>query len=530
MTTQYATVTWNDFRQGSTGPLDTSPGKTLPLYSAENMQAYRSGILGPRPPWQLLKELTGVAKPTEPDAGIFVWNNKVHVFTQHAAGTERWLDLSSLTESSSGVSWPALEGSPIHIASWGDNEAAVVGGREAVPPPLTSGSTPGGAAITTPSGTLETLGTVYRDRSYVAGVSGSSAEAGRIWYSEPGQWTTYLSDNWFDDCTPNVAGVHIAGLWGLRNGLLICTEIGDWWVLSGADPVQGTLRYIGNGPVPTSPHHVVVANDRVMFLSRDMRYGVTMVSTSGIDTTTLAAARPGFEALTRTSAIGPNRAMYSSLVGAVVLPYGDSSGNPALVNHRSLELVNGAWNYSIVDWNTSGDVNWWDYSSDGQYIYALIEDDTTSKFYIVRREIYTERFMGVDEQPPWSASGNTNVGHVVLDKVTHNAGYLIRPRRIDLKLRHWQGYPSASITPAGTVKVYIETPSGGKTLVSSKALDPSGWATSMGDYDGNPVPVSMGVDAVPWSDSYQIELEDLHAVAIEKVTVVHEVDVNRPRY
>jgi hypothetical protein len=113
------------------------------------------------------------------------------------------------------------------------------------------------------SGTTVHQGRLFSFGGYTSG--GREVETNRLYYSDSYDYMNIASATQFIDVDGNIEGILSSG-----SNLLIWTQEGKWHILQGrGNPANGTLSYLGNGPIPSSHNGVAEIRSGFVFSSRD---------------------------------------------------------------------------------------------------------------------------------------------------------------------------------------------------------------------------------------------------------------------
>jgi hypothetical protein len=359
---------WSGGHWGRLGPFKAPDN----MYRSVNLQMYANGTLGPRPGWKLL-ETTGTAPapaagsgsefygmcwtPGATDGGYLLFVSKTD------ATACRKLDMDTLVWESAAVGVPTSD-MPLeapgagniftHVADW-----FIVGGTKF----YDAKNNLLASTITWPSSFSPKSAVVYKNRMYSWG---DATYPGRFYYSDAGNYIGVDSTQFFDIGNPSYT--YIVGAWVLKDSLVILTLLGnianrqtaaEWWVLTGANPITGTLRRLTKGEWPYVPEYAVQYRDSLLWLDTLYDHGIYIHNGTDLDTTALArlVARSGSDTVNVASQLMKPTATYGE--PSVILPYRVSTFDDTTATVvgdfyenglQAWELVNGVWTKASY-WN-----------------------------------------------------------------------------------------------------------------------------------------------------------------------------------
>jgi hypothetical protein len=354
-------IVYKDWEQGYNARVRTL-GENTAAYTTMNMQVYDNGTLGVRP-WCRIKAVTNlIADETLDNGASLQWhpaetNAKGDLYLNGLEGDVWAYDLSANTWAvgPSGVDTYTTR-TDNRAAEWGkrngwDNNGVRVGSAQHTVMPLGNyvyqaecifDQNENVSAMTWPDPTIQLTGfALYRDRVFAwtwVNNSGSS-NINRMYYTDAGDYSTSTTGNYFDIGADSY-GYYILGVWALSDSLLMCMSDGGWWVLTGP-PENGTLRFIGNFPIPSHGAAGTVLNNAVYFQAPYGRQ-VCVATPNGVDSSTLSHVRP-WNSDGDWSIFHDYRGLSSHQEQSIFLPSLRNSDDQWF---DALEMVNGSWNYS----------------------------------------------------------------------------------------------------------------------------------------------------------------------------------------
>lgn len=387
-------------------------------------------------------------------------------------------------------------------------------------------------AITWTDATDDLVGfTFYRDRIFGwVDPSASTDPPNRLFYTDAGDYRTSSAGNYIDIGAAS-SDYYIIGAWPVRDSLLIAMSNGTWFAFVGDSPDTGSLRSVGDYPVPAHGGHGCIFNDAVWFY-RDNEGGVCIATPQGVDSTTFADVK------IRTS---------SGCVGAVA-----HSGNqsvhmifaPSGFSYiQELEFVNGAWHYHVYGGGDDYDVSTATtfgitravtasgsafrvntINDTKDRLWVLLEDNvntpgSTEVQLLYRRMSSTSAVGSGGEQAPKTSSGTDSYGLVRFDAFSPPPGHLCRVKSVTVDFLHQYN----TTTPTMRCRVF---PGGNNTALDTE----NDFATvtlpnlsSSGDQDSGRHTFRFDPGNQPWQHSVHVQLDTIEYMTISRVLVEYEV-------
>ncbi len=232
--TRQHTIIFDDFSGGEFG--DIAPDKAPPnTFTATNMVLYDDGTIGPRAGLQRFA-FTGVT--ADPVTGV-VWRGTAPDLAAFIGSSV--LRYDTLTEGAEAAFTGTITGTPtqpVQGFEYGNNRVYVtVYADQSYVLDFVAGTV---TALTASPGGTDTC--LYGERMIVVG---DDAQPQRLYYSAALDFNDWPAANFID--VGNASGA-LVGCWAQRGHLVILTQNGEWWVLTGV-PGTGTLRRVSGGGV-----------------------------------------------------------------------------------------------------------------------------------------------------------------------------------------------------------------------------------------------------------------------------------------
>ena len=325
--------------------------------------------------------------------------------------------------------------------------------------------------------------TIYRERAYYWGYS---AAPGRVYYSEPADFSRVYLNSFFDvsyDPTTINVGT-ITSMFAVKNALLIGREDNRWLVLTGTSPENGTLRELGRDPVPDWNTAAVVDN-AVYFLNPAAK-GVTIATPSSVETKELSylspTAYPGSTEVRPDALFMPQKSVGNDVTGDLFLPGRTVGDDETIV---AVERVNDVYNLSTWEHDSADGENLHFSTGWPNNMWAVIQDG--AEFHVYSRNNTLNRPAkttgDTHSYPLTSESGDAGGTSAVvrLGETVASEGKIIRPSKVVIDLDYWKGgdfdTPSLSIdaTVSGTESTTPED------ILTTQTVTTTGWADSSGD-------------------------------------------------
>ena len=550
-------IEYADWKQGSQFGKGLLPGHGQPSdYQACNMQVYTNGSLGPRPYFikadrQLvaagaldpLPAVNGHGLYIDPNSGT----NMVGIVL--ADGTAYGLAIGG---SFASVGTPTLAlATPVppptgnfYFLTERFQFTPVSSTMVFVSPGFTwNPSSPHTAlaAVTWPGGAQPTGVVIWKERSFGFG---ASAAPNRIYYSDASAVTTFSSASQFFD----VGTSGVAGLFPLRDALLIAENNGTWHALTGNSPQTWSRREIGKMRAANSANRPTIYRNAVWQLSQRGR-GLAVITPEGANETQLDWVLPTIDQQILNAQITPLVAVGSHEMSALFFPFiGDNISNgtnnviPPYLGFQAIEMVNGAFTWSKF-WGSPTSTGYgqsddnavgarilgaWEWNN--EIVIAVDEsrlpNNSTDRVRLYQRAItldrpskgvYYEELAGVYNDAG-SSQTNMTSGEVWLRMYAPPPGNRVRVSKILVDVTYWDGADYAD--PAVTAQILSE--SGSLYSTAHTSADHTLTNTSTGD-TGVPGRIEWYPGPLPASEYMQVRFTGIVGVALRKVIVEYEV-------
>lgn len=358
-------IVYDQWGTGFTTRFQRSGVANTKQYTAQNMQVYENGTIGPRP-WlriwpsanytvndALLNSSWCQWRPSTTDSKGQLWvgylrnpGDSLNNVWYYNFPTSAWvahtgIDSYVTSKSDGAIQWGTINdwdstgvriGSSVNVVMPPDSW--IFGGEGGVD------STDTAFDITWTDATNSIVNfCLYRDRVWGWHSPDASTDPpNRLYYTDAGSYVLSSAGGYFDIGAAS-EGYYIVGAWAMRESLLIAMSDGGWWVFTGT-PEQGSLRFIGNYVVPAHGACVAVLDNAAWFISP---YGgqVCIASPSGVDTTSAGDIYPWIGDI-RWSIYHDCRGMASQQQQSVHL---STYRNEQDQWFDGIEFVNGTWTY-----------------------------------------------------------------------------------------------------------------------------------------------------------------------------------------
>jgi len=489
-----ATVrTFHKWKQGSSGSGDAAQTE----YNSENAQVYENGTLGPRPGWKAISDTAGakVWDPTADSIEGLTWyretdDAEVLALVFDDAGTQKYdtLPLASPTWVAGGSINNNADTTSLHPPEYDDRQkqpvwndgflVTALGGYLAIATSTTIG-TP--AAINTTNGYAAGV-TIYRERAYYWGFA---AQPGRVYYSEPADYTNVGATSSFDvNIKSDTYAGAITGMWAVKNALVIVRSDDRWHVMTGVTPESGSMRELGRDIVPDFVSAAVVDN-QIYFLNRTGS-GVVVATPSFVESEQLEylspTAYPGSTEFRPDNSFLPQTAVGDEVGRSLFLPGRKSSNNQTLV---AVERTNGVFNLSR--WIHSGSLDdiVFTRGRPGE-MYCAADAGTSWAIYSRNHTLNRPANSGDSKSVSLDNEAGTASGsEVVVDlgEIVSGAGKIIRPVKVVLDIDYWKGgnYSAPELAVDATIKGVVGEGATPEDILSQQTETTTSWDNTSGD-------------------------------------------------
>ena len=571
-------VVYKDWSKGSTFAkgLNTSSDVAQDAYQSTNMQVYSNGTLGVRP-WlknwastgftasrNLNTDFKGMhwhpydSSVDSKTAGFLVLNvtTDTNYSWKYDIGAGTWSAASTFTSGYSTHVDPEVgAGEDYTLVSAGGESTFLTPQKviyDAFATYSASANTFTAISFATVSGFIPRGSAVYKERVYYYGDVSTPV---MIVYSDPAAHETITSASQFFNVgiSQGTGNLGVIGAHALRDALMFFTEQGNWFALTGASPVTGSLRQVGQGSTPGYEPGGVVFRNAIWYLDKEANdSGVHIATPQGVDSRTLDYVRPANDFGWEDTRVEPLRGIAADGPDCLILPYLRNTSTVGGDGFQSIDLINNAWGHSSY-WNTSldsggrGDEQATDLTVADismvrdKYMFVVTDEEnvpsaaSTQWAQLYSRDLFLDRPSGTADT--YSAkqefvandaggAAQNAAGHLKLAAYTPPTGEEVRVRSVTVDFDYWKD-GTVYETPAFTVKT---TTTG--TGASSEADDTetatafSGTALSgskefarktflMGD-------IAFGAQAL-------VELTGIQSVAIHRIDVEYQARPNTPR-
>ena len=296
--------------------------------------------------------------------------------------------------------------------------------------------------------------TIYRERAYYWGYS---AAPGRVYYSEPADYSRVPILNFFDvSIAASEAGVGvITSMFAVKNALMIGREDNRWMVLTGTSPENGTLRELGTDPVPDWQTGAIV--DNAVYYLNPAGQGVGIATPSAIETKELSymspTAYPDSTELRPDPLFMPAKGVGDDVTGNLFLPGRTVGDNNTIM---AVERANDVFNLSVWEHDTTDADNIFFTGGWPGELWAIMDDGAEFRSY--SRNVTLNRPARSADTLSLALSVEDGVttgeGAVVrLGETVAGEGKIIRPTKVVVDLDYWKGgtYEDPSLLVDGTV-------------------------------------------------------------------------------
>lgn len=555
---------WSGGHWGTRGPFKADKNQ----YRAVNVQVYANGTIGPRPGWKLL-ETTGTAPAPSAGSGSEMYgmacvpgtvDNGYLVFISKSDPTAcKALDLdTNVWGSALGIGAPPRDylvettnGGNVwsHQADW-----VLVGATD-----YENLRTASSGAISYPDSFAPRMSVAYKNRMYSWG---DSTYTNRIYYSANGNFGSFTSGDYF---TISLAGT-IVNAWSLGDSLLILVLTaaiggaqpeGEWWSLTGANPLTGTLRLLSKDTWPAAAVHSTVYKNTMVFQDSLYDHGIMAHNGSELNTSGLSHLTASY-GNKRRGAISTGAV---STVGepAIVLPYnigvagasstgsadptGDVIGDYYDNGTQAWEFVNGVWTKAVY-WNGATEVDYplsffrgvvpWDSykliaatndTEVGSGEYKFFTRDLTLNRPVRTANTYSDP---LEEHPdvPSTLLGEVPPNILWLPAIQSEIGGGVRIRRVIVDVDYWKG---SDMVPADIADLQCSVANyrledGWFAETEVQTSDSTGFETTTLGSDNvslNPrqARIIFRFEDTPFYSACAVRFANLRNIAIDRVTV-----------
>jgi hypothetical protein len=559
-------VTYSDWQKGAVFAKGLTPNQgDVTDYQSLNMQVYVDGTLGPRPYLKRVHQLNGtpvgtggwlIPQGSDTLLGFFPglssnvqrikindaspsWSSKTAPIGSGEPITSLWTGFAST------IAFNGLSNNHIHSMV---SETLAFHSRGYWDPSTNSSF----STLADPPVTSSYYGTVpWKDRLFIWG------NGTRVLYSDAAAFTTFTSASQFFD----VGYSRIIALYPLRDALLIATEAGVWYALTGNTPEAWSLREIGRGRRPDAGNRAAVFNNAVWFIG-NAGEGVTVVTPEGVNTAELSHVRPlGAVEIThdyfRATPFIPMPPVASEARQGLILPYIQNDfGKSASRGLGSIDFVNQSahrshyWATTTLGYghDTAAFEPRWIYGPvmlGGRMWFAVNEsngpNNTTDCIALYSRDFTLNRpsrnsdpysgkleeLAGVNSQN--GGTVNMTAGTLGLREYAAEPGYEVRIRQIIMDVSYWGTNSGEYEAPNLTATIYgaagglasAPTTTEFETTPIALFSDTSAVGAS-GRIVWRPVPTSF-------QPSIRVEFSLIRSIAFRKIVVEYEIRPTRPR-
>ena len=519
------TFSFNDWRAGVRG----SGNDEGPTYDAVDAHVYEDGTLGPRPGWKPVTisgtPPTGSYLSLQQYLGDILYVDDELVLVNEGAGgndariTRGGFNLltNTWTVGTQGniANLPAIDDQPITAQYLGNQSFSANGGIStglSTSPsiPNTSDGYPGGVVV-------------FKDRAYYFGFDSAP---GRVYYSDPADFTTVGSTSFIDLAATTGSGTWaVIGAWVVQNRLLFATDIGDWFSLSG-NPEVGSLTAIGNAAVPDSWRAAGVFNGYVWFLTDG---GMVLASPSGIDNRTFGTIQmPENDAFILLAGagfdrdIGTARTLTMPSDNFVILSLDPDTSTEHGTAY--LEFVNNAWVWThFYDSSLTEEIQETVNGNRGLIFRYSLDNDTSDTIQIWSRDAVLDRPGNTsDTQSTTAETEGFDLAKVEIPRIAADPGKLIRPTALEIEFNYWKGtgYDDPTITTKVSVEG-VKNAAGSDSATDVVIESGSGAQPTWDDAEAAHRSARVNLDHVEYGSSIVVGLE-FNGVAIENIHVIYE--------
>jgi len=574
-------VVYKDWSAGSTFAkgLNTSGEVPQTAYQATNMQVYSNGTLGVRP-WLKGWASTNftASRNLDTDFKGMHWHPYDYQVGGESTKTPGYLVLNTTTDTT--YSWKY----DISAASWAASSTVTSGYKNHVDPETGAGqdyaltSAGGESTFLTPqkviydgygtysasadtftaisfatvSGFVPRGSAVYKERVYYYGDVSTPV---MIVYSDPAAHETISSASQFFNIgiSQGTGNLGVIGAYALRDAILFFTSQGNWFALTGASPLTGSLRQVGTGSIPAYEPGGVVFRNAVWYLDKDANdSGVHISTPQGVDSRSLDYVRPANDFGWEDTRVEPLRGIAADGPDCLILPYLRSTSTAGGDGFQSVDLVNNAWGHASY-WNTSldsggrGDEQTTDLTVADvtmvrdKYMFVVTDEEnvpsaaSTQWVQVYSRDLFLDRpsgsndtYSGKQEFVANDAGGAAQnaAGHLKLAAYTPPTGEEVRVRSVTVDFDYWKD-GTVYETPAFTVGV-TTTGSGASTEADdSEAAAAFSGSSLSGSKEFARKTFTMGDHA--FGAQALVELTGIQSVAIHRIDVEYQTRPNTPR-
>jgi hypothetical protein len=566
------------WRQGTRGAESAAVSQRAYL---ENMQVYRTGLLGPRP-WMRRQAtadllLTGFASsgavvdsqrgiwltktapdssfPAELTAMVVITNDaNVRMKINHWTGNggEPGWSTPSMVPNMLGVANDSyMGGMPLLSAKHeGPSRDKAIFGRDIVRfshgafmPYTFNAARDTWPATGMPDPPDPTAGRVHQSRGFWWKPFTVSAgpEATYVAYSNPYDYHQAASVAQYLQMDQKVFGVFPTG-----STLLVVGLEGSWFSLNGrGNPADATLLNEGRQRRPAHFQGVCEMDGDLYFIAQDRKTPVIVKQGGDLDDESLQHLHlPGFFPGTLETMVF--RGLASGITNCVFLPHCNYTNATTRQGLNTLSFVNNVW---TTDWYTSYAS---DYafennmdcaiSPDGDHlVFASIGQIPTTDTVQVRfatRDVYlgrpsksSDRWSGRFETAAHFDSASDRVsyqgGTVALPRMPARDYEKNRVRNVIVDAVYWKDAADAY----APVQVWCHVQDGNGNDTSLRSTYPPGGAAvaALPNAEGGPIRIEFSPDdGLPFTHFSEVRLQGIHSLAIERVIVEYEFDPGSP--
>lgn len=551
---------WSGGHWGSNGPFKATPGQ----YRAINLQVYANGTIGPRPGWKE-RTTTGTGPNIVAGAGQefygIIWlsddtdgGDLLFVSGNDASETLK-LKMSTLTWSTTTLGIPStvIVNDPNGYSFAYENTNNVVVGATKIYNKDTDATT----TISYPDSFSPTRAVFFGARLYAWG---DTTYPNRIYYSNADSYD-FVSGQYFN-VGPGGGAANLRSIvmqaFPIKDLLLFyvlpssTTDkqlAGEWWTLTGANPISGTLRRVGRDIYPTVPNLAAVYRDSVLFVDHIYEQaGIAIHDGTSLNTQALPhlGPRSGSDSGTATAGLG---SAVSYGVPSVIFPYrigdswkdetGTSVGEEYDNGLQGWELVNRVWTKAsywqgAIDEVVTNDRRflWGICPWDGDKLVCVTNtsSDGSGTYRVFTRDICLNRPATVgsthssESETHTDLSGVTGiVGQLWLPPVMDDNNSSVRVRRVIVEFDYWK---NAHFTDAPALELKIgqyRIERGEFTLSEAFPADLSALADSTGRLPSR-ARITIPVSEMPFASAAQVRFTSVTNIAIDRVSVDYYVN------
>lgn len=571
---------FDDWRKGQVFADVTRMPRNDDSYCSMNMQVYDSGALGPRP---RLKEWanTGFA-----DASDLVLSNNsciqykesdttmgdayghLYLYKMSVGGAAAQAYYYNFDDTSSAIGWkdasalgaftlPAATEWSQKRAGWGTAVEDKVGNSQsdALGPEdfvfLGQKKYDGSSVTAIDWGNGSVLNTItnavfYRGRLW--GWSQSNLAKNRLYYTDIDDYTDSDSALQYIDISNSSGKVFIKGCWPVRDSLLIALSDDSWYAFTGT-PATGTLRFIGKYVTPSHGAAATVLGNAVYFMGPDGQ-GVCAATPSGVDTVTYkdkipwvhdgnwnifteyrSLSSPDRNALHLMTVDGStgymgaaiekvNDQWYLTSYGNGMEQFGSMVGTNGYGVLRDCATINFGNAYAFITYGSY-------FESGTKYALGLLTRDIVLNRPSRDDDVFSDK-EDVNGTLRMTVVSDQGSSIVRLSPFSADYGEEARVVRIIIDFTYWRNSANNYATP--TMKLRIKTMTDGtdniytdSTSFNTWAADTSNLPNITSSYRGRQARYVYDIPLGDFNPDMFVELHDIESIALNKVTVDHEV-------